>query len=113
MNAKRILAACLLLLSLLFVAWFRDDRHLLASLLVFAASPLLLAAGILRGAKRAAFWAGVLALFWFCHGVMVAWARPAEAGWAWAEIALALAVVLASSWPGLRARFGRNKRAAG
>ncbi|GAB2513680.1 DUF2069 domain-containing protein [Pseudoxanthomonas sangjuensis] len=113
MNAKRILVASLLLLSLLFAIWFRGDRHLAASLLVFAAPPLLLAAGVLRGAKPAAFWAGVLALPWFCHGVMVAWSRSGEAGWAWAEIVLSLAVVLASNWPGLHARFGRKKGAAG
>jgi hypothetical protein len=39
---------------------------------------------------------------------MVAWTRPAELGFALAEVALSLAIVLAASVPGLRARFGRR-----
>ena len=106
--AHRITAAALLALAALFALWFHDDRHALAALLVFALPPLLLAWPAWRGGRRAAFWAGVLALFWFSHGVMAAYSRPTEAGYAWAEIALGLAVVLASSWPGLRKRFGRK-----
>jgi uncharacterized membrane protein len=109
MTSRRILIAALLLLSLLFALWFRNDQHLLASLLIFAAPPLLLAVALLSGMKRAAFWAGVLALFWFCHGVMAAWSRPNEAGWAWVEIALSLTVVLASAWPGLAAKFAKRR----
>src|SRR3546814_15249629 len=78
--------------------------------LVFALPPLLALAGVLRGgtvAAKSAFWAGVLALFWFSHGVMIAWSHPDQAGWAWAEIALSLVVIVAGSWPGLRARFGK------
>ena len=56
-----------------------------------------------------AFWAAVLALFWFSHGVMVAWSRPMEAGLATIEIVLALVVILAASLPGLRARFGGRR----
>ena len=91
--------------------WFRADKHLAASLLIFAAPPALLLLGVLRGSAKAAFWAGVLALFWFSHGVMVAWSRPGEAAHAWSEIVLSLAVVLASSWPGLSARFAKRKAA--
>ena len=106
--SRVVLAAALLALSALFALWFRGDRHYAAVLLVFCLPPLLALAGVLRGSAKAAFWAGVLALFWFSHGVMAAYSRPAEAGYAWAEIALGLAVVLASSWPGLRKRFGRK-----
>ena len=49
--------------------------------------------------------AGVLALAWFSHGVMVAWTRPPERLYAWCEVALAVAIVLAASLTGLRARF--------
>ena len=73
------------------------------------ARELALAAGVLRGVRVASFWAGVLALAWFSHGVMVAWSRPPERGFALAEIALALVIVFAASLPGLRARFGRKK----
>jgi uncharacterized membrane protein len=53
----------------------------------------------------------VLALLWFSHGVMVAWSRPPERALALAEVVLALAVVLAASVPGLRARFTHGKKA--
>ncbi len=99
------LAAALFALAVLFAAWFRNDRHLAAALLVFALPPLLAAVAVLRGGAKAAFWSGVLGLAWFSHGVMVAWSRPPERWQALAEVALALVVVVASSWPGLRARL--------
>jgi uncharacterized membrane protein len=108
-SAQRLTGAALLALGLLYVAWFHDDRHAVAALLVFALPPLLLAVPAWRGGRRAAFWAGVLALFWFSHGVMVAWTRPGEALLAWLEIALSLLVIGASSWAGLRARFGKRR----
>lgn len=107
--AQRITGAALLALALLFVLWFSGDKHALAALLVFALPPLLLALPAWRGGRRAAFWAGVLALFWFSHGVMVAWTRPPERLFAWLEIALSLLVIGASSWAGLQARFGRRQ----
>ena len=110
-TAHRITAAALLALAALFVLWFHDDKHAVAALLVFALPPLLALAGVVRGSAKAAFWAGVLALFWFSHGVMVAWTRPPERLLAWLEIALALLVIGASSWAGLRARFGRRRGA--
>ncbi|MCY1449481.1 hypothetical protein D9M71_662190 [compost metagenome] len=54
------------------------------------------------------FWAGVLALFWFSHGVMSAWSHPETAHWAWLELLLALAVIGVSSAPGLRRRFSKR-----
>lgn len=108
--SRIVLAVALFALSALYAVWFHDDRHWLAAMLVFALPPLLALAGVLRGgtiASKAAFWAGVLGLFWFSHGVMVAWSDPVDAGWGWAEIALSLAIIGAGSWPGLRARFGR------
>jgi len=110
-NPSRIvLAGSLFALSALFTLWFHDDRHRLAALLVFTLPPLLALAAVLRGgttASRGGFWAGVLGLFWFSHGVMVAWSRPADGSYAWAEIVLALVIIAAANWPGLRARFGR------
>jgi len=108
--SRIVLALALLALSVLYATWFHDDRHRLAAMLVFALPPLLALAGVLRGGStgaKAAFWAGVLGLFWFSHGVMIAWSQPADAGWGWAEIALSLVVIVAGSWPGLRARLGR------
>ncbi|WP_242113065.1 DUF2069 domain-containing protein [Luteimonas aquatica] len=108
---RRWLAAALFALSVLFSLWFHDDRHRLAALLVFALPPLLLLIGVLRGGAKAAFWSGVAGLFWFSHGVMVAWSRPADGVYAWSEIALSLLIVGAASWPGLKARFFDKRRA--
>ena len=106
--AVRVLVLALLGLAGLYAAWFARPGQWVA-LAVFAAPPLLLALARWRGGVRAGFWAGVLALAWFSHGVMVAWTRPEERGFALAEVALALLVVAASSWPGLRARFARQR----
>jgi uncharacterized membrane protein len=108
-RSPRITGAALLAMALLYLTWFHDDRHATAALLVFALPPLLLALPAWRGGRRAAFWGGVLALFWFSHGVMVAFTRPAEAAFAWGGIALSLLVIGAASWPGLHARFGRRR----
>ena len=105
---RAVLAALLLALAAVFAAWFRDDPRLVAALVVFAAPPLLLAAGVLRGSRVAAFACGVLGLAWFCHGVMLAYDRPGERGYALAEVVLAIAIIVAASYPGLQARFGRR-----
>jgi uncharacterized membrane protein len=109
-RSRIVLAVSLFALAALFTLWFHDDRHRLAALLVFTLPPLLALAAVLRGgttASRGGFWAGVLGLFWFSHGVMVAWSHAADAGWGWGEIGLSLAIIGAGSWPGMRARFGR------
>ena len=107
-TSHRVAGVALLALAGLFVGWFHDDRHAAAALLVFALPPLLLAVPAWRGGRRAAFWAGVLGLLLFCHGVMIAWSEPAQRLPALAATALSVLVVFASSWPGLRARFGRR-----
>ena len=96
----------LLVLVAVFVAWFGDER---AALVVFALPCALAAAGVALRRRTAGFWAGVLALLWFSHGVMVAWTRPGERGYALAETALALWIVLAASLPGMRARFAARR----
>jgi uncharacterized membrane protein len=105
--ATRLLLAALFGLVALYAFWFAREGW--PALLVFAVPPLLLALGAWRGGNRAAFWAGVLALAWFSHGVMVAWSRPLERDLALIETALALVVVFAASVPGLRARFGTRR----
>ncbi len=104
-----LLVASLLALSALFAWWFRGDRHLVATLIVFTAPPLLLAIGVLLRRPTARFWSGVLALGWFSHGVMSAWSHRDTAGLAALEIVLALAIVLLVSIPGLQARFARRR----
>jgi uncharacterized membrane protein len=106
-TARGLLPGALLGLGLLYVAWFAREPDV-AALVVFALPPFLLALALLRGRARAGFWAGLLALLWFSHGVMVAWSRPHERAFALAEVGLSLAIVFAASLPGLRARFGRR-----
>ncbi|WP_305805981.1 DUF2069 domain-containing protein [Stenotrophomonas sp. YIM B06876] len=116
MNGRRrdlALAAALLALAVLFGGWFRNDKYPLAALLVFSLPPLLLLAGVLAGKAVARFWAGVLALFWFSHGVMSAWAQRETALYAAAEIALSLLIIALVSVPGMRARFAARRTAAG
>jgi len=108
-RSHRLAGAALLAVALLYIAWFHDDRHAAAAMLVFALPPLLLALPAWRGGRRAAFWGGVLALFWFSHGIMVAFTRPAEAFFAWGGILLSLLVIGAASWPGLHGRFSRGR----
>lgn len=102
------LALLLVALAALYALWFAHDKHWLATQLVFTLPPLLLAYGVWLRRGKAAFWAGVLALFWFSHGVMSAWSHRETAGWAWAELLLALAVIGVASTPGLRRRFGKR-----
>ena len=109
MNRQRsTLLLALIALAALYTFWFLHDKHWLATQLVFTGPPLLLAIALRLGWQRASFWAGVFALFWFSHGVMVAWSEPGQRAFALAEVALALVVVYASSIDGMRARFGRK-----
>ena len=105
MNGRQWLVVALLALVVLFAAWFMPRGETVA-FIVFALPALGLAFAALRQRRTAAFWSGVLALLWFSHGVMVAWTRPGERGFALAEVALSLLVVAVASVPGLRARFG-------
>jgi len=110
-TAHRILRLALLALALLYAGWFARGGEWVA-VVVFAAPPLLLALRLPHGGARVAFWAGVLALAWFSHGIMVAWTRAPERAFALGAVLLSLAIVLAASLPGLRARFaagGRDK----
>jgi uncharacterized membrane protein len=108
MNARQWLVVALLALVVLFAAWFVPRGETVA-FVVFAAPALAFAFAALRQRRTAAFWSGVFALLWFSHGVMVAWTRPGERGFALAEVALSLVVVAVASVPGLRARFGGRR----
>ena len=103
-----LLSIALVALAIVFSLWFRSDRNVVAALLFFALPPLLLALGVWTQRGSARFWSGVIALGWFSHGVMIAWADAAQRGYALAEIALALFIVFVSSASGLRAKFGKR-----
>ncbi|MDB6163939.1 MAG: hypothetical protein JWL98_1371 [Xanthomonadaceae bacterium] len=107
--ARRLLVVALLGLSVLYAAWFASRSEWFA-LGFFGLPPLCFAIALVRGGtSRTAFWAGVIALLWFSHGVMVAWTRPAERAYALGEIALALVIVFSASVNGLRARFSKGR----
>lgn len=103
------LAALLLVLAGLYGWWFGSVADWPA-LVVFAVPPLLMAAGALRDSRQARFWAGVFALGWFSHGIMVAWSRPQERWLALLETVLAVAIIIVANLPGLRGKFGRKRR---
>ena len=107
-HSRLLLAVLLQLLAVVYATWFYGDRHYPAVLLMFCLPPVLLMAGVLLGRRTAAFWAGVFALFWFSHAVMVAWADPVKATFAWGGIVLSVGIVVATSWPALAKRFGRK-----
>jgi uncharacterized membrane protein len=108
MNARQWLVVALLALVVLFAAWFAQRGETVA-FVVFALPALAFAFAALKQRRTAGFWSGVFALLWFSHGVMVAWTRPAERGYALADVALSLVVVALASVPGLRARFGKRR----
>ncbi|TYT23160.1 DUF2069 domain-containing protein [Luteimonas viscosa] len=106
---RLLLSATLAALAALYLAWFHGDPHFVAAMMVFVLPLVLLLGGALLGSPKAAFWAGVLGLLLFCHGVMTAWSEPGQRPFALAATALSVLLVFASSWPGLRARFGRRR----
>ncbi|TDK21756.1 DUF2069 domain-containing protein [Luteimonas aestuarii] len=108
--ASRVVpGGALLAIAALYAWWFRDDAQRFAAWLVLVLPPLLLAPGVLLGGRLSRFWSGVLALLWFCHGVMEAWSEAATRLQAWGLIVLSLAVVFSVSWPALQSRMGGRR----
>ena len=86
----------LAVLQPLWHLWLVPDPHAsLAAVLLLSVLPLLLPALALRRPMRALLWAGIVALFYFSHGVAEAWSVPAERGFALLEIGLSLLLILA------------------
>ena len=108
-NDRRVLGIALFALAAVFVLWYRDDRHAWTAWILFAAPPLLLGLRtVLGGGRLSRFLAGVLGLFWFSHGVMLAWADAAHRRFALAEVALAVTIIFAANAAGLRAKLLRS-----
>ncbi|MGD9582389.1 MAG: DUF2069 domain-containing protein [Lysobacterales bacterium] len=102
-------------LQVLWYAWLAPPTTLpvpaalALSLLLFAA-PLFAArssvhAGLLIGA--------LIALVYFAHGVMEAYANPAVRGLAATEIVLSLTAVLTAGWPAWQQALGKRRRSRG
>lgn len=84
----------LIVLQPVWHAWLAPEPHdPLGAVLLLALVPLLLPLLALRRPARALLWAGIVALFYFCHGVAEAWAIPAERVPAILEIALSLLLI--------------------
>jgi uncharacterized membrane protein len=111
-TARHVNFGCILLLAGLVLGWhvigLWPGGSSWASWLL--GIPLVAVAGMhVARHRNAAFWAGVVALFTFCHGVMEAWASEAGRIPAVVEGALSVAVVLSAGWDGLRARTRRRR----
>lgn len=106
----RWLMIALLLLSAIFAWGFRTSP---ATLIFAAAPPFLIAIALVLRMRSAAFWAGVFSLGWFSYGVMEAWTLSGPARiYALVIVALSLVIVGASSWGGMKARFGKREGSA-
>jgi uncharacterized membrane protein len=110
LNARTVGLACWIGLVALHVAWpFWSGAPPRAALLAIAlmVTPLLLPLISLRGGVwRALLRVGVLCLFYFCHGVVAAWASPASRVPALVEIVLCVVLI------GILGRHARRGRAA-
>ena len=62
-----------------------------------------------RGARRALLWVGIIALFYFCHGIVAAWTTPAARVPAVIE---ALLCVILIGMLGLDARLAKRSTAS-
>ncbi|MES2404951.1 MAG: DUF2069 domain-containing protein [Pseudomonadota bacterium] len=86
----------LALLQIAWHAWLLPPAHMpVAAALVIALLPLAIPLLYWRTPTRALLLAGMICLFYFCHGVAEAYAAPAERVFAGIEIVLAVIVILA------------------
>ena len=114
MNAKLqqrlgfIAWGALALLQVVWHAWLLPPARMpLAVALAIALLPLAIPLLYWRSPSRALLLAGMISLFYFCHGVAEAWAAPDERVFAVIELALAVTVILAC------ARKPKRRRQAG
>ncbi|MDE2270726.1 MAG: DUF2069 domain-containing protein [Xanthomonadaceae bacterium] len=98
-------------LALLQVAWHAwllpPARMPVGVTLAIGLLPLAIPLLYWRTPARALLLAGMVGLFYFCHGIAEAWAAPRERVFACIEIALAVIVILAC------ARLPKRRRDAG
>lgn len=112
-RSARITAAAIVALFALQLAWHawlvppvRADAWPVA---IFFALPMLPALVLLLlRHRRAGYWGALAALLYFSHGVMVAWSSPGELWLGLVQATLSAVLVVAASWEGMRARFGKR-----
>lgn len=103
MNALRIGGiawAALVMLQLAWYLWLAPPANGNGALaLLFTLPPLLLPLFALRtGVRRALLWVGIIALFYFCHGIVAAWVYPGARVPALVEVLLCLLLIGALGW---------------
>lgn len=81
------------------------------AMVLLATVPLALPLLAIRRPARALLLASIVALAYFCHGVMESWAAPHVRGLAYAEIALALMLIVATGTIGLLERRAARRAA--
>ena len=88
----------LALLQIVWHGWLLPPARMpIAVALVIALLPLAIPLLYWRRPQRAVLAAGMVALFYFCHGVAEAWSAPHERVFACIEIALAVVLILSSA----------------
>lgn len=87
--------ALLILLQPVWHGWWHPPAQEAALAIGIAVVPLLLPLLAIKRPTRALLWAGILALFYFCHGVSEAWTVPAERVPALLEAALCVVLIVA------------------
>lgn len=82
------------ILQIVWHAWLLPPQRMpIAVALLIALLPLALPLAYWRAPTRALLVAGMVSLFYFCHGVAEAWASPPERVLALIEVALALVLI--------------------
>ncbi|NII11579.1 DUF2069 domain-containing protein [Oleiagrimonas sp. C23AA] len=87
--------AALAVLQPLWHGWLAPPDKAVFGIVVLATVPLLLPALALRQPRRALLIAGMLALFYFCHGIADAWSAPQVRALALTEVLLCLGLIFA------------------
>lgn len=92
--------AGLVILQLVWHAWLAPPANGQIGLaLALTLAPLLLPLlALLRSAKRALLWIGIISLGYFCHGVVVAWGIPSMRALAVVEIVLCVLLIFTLGW---------------
>lgn len=87
--------AALALLQVVWHGWWVPPQGMpVAATLLIALVPLALPLAYWRQPQRALLAAGMVSLFYFCHGVAEAWTSTPARPFAWTEIGLVVMLVL-------------------
>lgn len=104
--------AALVLLQLVWYLWLAPPAGGSAAFaLLLTLPPLLLPLLALRtGTRRALLWVGIVALFYFCHGIVAAWVIPVARLPALLEVLLCIVLIGTLGWDARGHRRRRTNR---